>query len=307
MTNSNDLFEKLLKEFLTYMKLIRGYSDNTVDSYRRDLERFINFLRDQSIDDFNDVDKSIMSRFFSSLNSLGLSTKSLARNFSSIKSFFRYLLSNDFIQSNPASQFKPPKVKVHPPEVLSISEMERLLEQPNHKTLLGLRDKAMLEFAYATGVRVSELINLKKNDLLLNEEIVRVFGKGSKERFVPIGSHAIYWINEYMIKSRPVLIRNLYSTDIVFVNRFGKKLSRMGFFKILREYVQKAKIDKNVHPHTIRHSFATHLLERGADIRVVQELLGHAKISTTQIYTHIDRNKLREALINFHPRSKTIY
>lgn len=307
MTNSNDLFEKLLKEFLTYMKLIRGYSDNTVDSYRRDLERFINFLRDQTIDDFNDVDKSIMSRFFSSLNSLGLSTKSLARNFSSVKSFFRYLLSNDFIQNNPASQFKPPKVKVHPPEVLSISEMERLLEQPNHKTLLGLRDKAMLEFAYATGVRVSELINLKKNDLFLNEEIVKVFGKGSKERFVPVGSHAIYWLNQYLIKSRPILVKSLYSYDFVFVNRFGKKLSRMGFFKILREYVQKAKIDKHVHPHTIRHSFATHLLERGADIRVVQELLGHAKISTTQIYTHIDRNKLREALINFHPRSKAIY
>ncbi|MEJ5304670.1 MAG: site-specific tyrosine recombinase XerD [Ignavibacteria bacterium] len=298
------LFDSLLKEFLTYLKLMRGYSENTIDSYKRDIQRLFDFLESKGIDDLNDVNKNILSSFFSTLDTLGLSTKSIARNYSSIKSFFRYLLSNDFIQTNPASKFKGPKVSVHPPEILSLSEINKILDQPNPKTLLGIRDKAMLEFAYATGVRVSELINLKMNDLFLKDEIVRIFGKGSKERFVPIGSHAIYWLNQYLTKVRPALAKKLESGNYVFLNSRGKKLSRMGFFKILREYVRQAGIDKNVHPHTIRHSFATHLLERGADIRVVQELLGHSKISTTQIYTHIDRTRLRDVLIKYHPRGQ---
>ncbi len=300
-----ELLQKLLNEFLIYLKSIRGYSQNTVESYRIDLERFLNFLVSKDIDDFNDVNKMILSNYFSTLDAIGLSTKSIARNYSSIKSFFRYLYSNDYIENNPALKFKGPKIAVRPPEVLSLSEINKILDQPNPKTLLGLRDKAMLEFAYATGVRVSELINLKINDLFLNEEVVRVFGKGSKERLIPIGSHAIYWIDQYLIHVRPVLAKKILSGNFLFLNCRGTKLSRMGFFKILRQYVKDAQIDKNVHPHTIRHSFATHLLERGADIRVVQELLGHTKISTTQIYTHIDRTMLREVLVKFHPRSRT--
>lgn len=301
---SEELLKKFLNEFLVYLGSIRGYSQNTISSYRIDLERFLHFLNSKNIDDLNDVSKMILSNYFSTLDALGLSTKSIARNYSSIKSFFRYLSANDYITQNPALKFKGPKVKVHPPEVLSFSEIEKILEQPNTKTLLGLRDKAMLEFAYATGVRVSELINLKINDLFFEEEIVRIFGKGSKERFVPIGSHAIFWIEQYLVKVRPALAKKNLSGNYLFLNSRGGKLSRMGFFKILRQYVQEAKIDKNVHPHTIRHSFATHLLERGADIRVVQELLGHSKISTTQIYTHIDRTMLREVLVKYHPRSR---
>jgi len=302
---SIELFDNLLKEFLTYLKLIRGYSQNTIESYKRDIQRLLDFLESKGIDDLNDVNKTILSSFFSTLNTIGLSTKSIARNYSSIKSFFRYLSVNDFIQNNPALKFKGPKISVHPPEVLSFSEINKILDQPNTKTLLGIRDKAMLEFAYATGVRVSELLNLKKSDLFLKDEVVRIFGKGSKERLVPIGSHAIYWMEQYLTKVRPVLAKKKFeSKDYVFLNYRGKKLSRMGFFKILRGYVVQAGIDKNVHPHTIRHSFATHLLERGADIRVVQELLGHSKISTTQIYTHIDRTMLRETLIKYHPRGK---
>jgi len=301
---SIELFDNLLKEFLTYLKLIRGYSQNTIESYKRDIQRLLDFLESKGIDDLNDVNKTILSSFFSTLNTIGLSTKSIARNYSSIKSFFRYLSVNDFIQNNPALKFKGPKISVHPPEVLSFSEINKILDQPNTKTLLGIRDKAMLEFAYATGVRVSELLNLKKSDLFLKDEVVRIFGKGSKERLVPIGSHAIYWMEQYLTKVRPVLAKRFESKDYVFLNNRGKKLSRMGFFKILRGYVVQAGIDKNVHPHTIRHSFATHLLERGADIRVVQELLGHSKISTTQIYTHIDRTMLRETLIKYHPRGK---
>jgi len=302
---SIELFDNSLKEFLTYLKLIRGYSQNTIESYKRDIQRLLDFLESRGIDDLNDVNKTILSSFFSTLNTIGLSTKSIARNYSSIKSFFRYLSVNDFIQNNPALKFKGPKISVHPPEVLSFSEINKILDQPNTKTLLGIRDKAMLEFAYATGVRVSELLNLKKSDLFLKDEVVRIFGKGSKERLVPIGSHAIYWMEQYLTKVRPVLAKKKFeSKDYVFLNYRGKKLSRMGFFKILRGYVVQAGIDKNVHPHTIRHSFATHLLERGADIRVVQELLGHSKISTTQIYTHIDRTMLRETLIKYHPRGK---
>lgn len=301
---SIELFENLLKEFLTYLKLIRGYSQNTIDSYKRDIQRFLDFLESKGIDDLNDVNKTILSSFFSTLNTFGLSTKSIARNYSSIKSFFRYLSTNDFIQINPAIKFKGPKISVHPPEVLSLSEIDKILDQPNTKTPLGLRDKAMLEFAYATGVRVSELLNLKKSDLFLKDEVVRVFGKGSKWRLVPIGSYAIYWLEQYLTKVRPALVKKLISEDYVFLNNRGRKLSRMGFFKILRGYVLQAGIDKNVHPHTIRHSFATHLLERGADIRVVQELLGHSKISTTQIYTHVDRTMLKDTLIKYHPRGK---
>jgi integrase/recombinase XerD len=301
---SIELFDNSLKEFLTYLKLIRGYSQNTIESYKRDIQRLLDFLESKGIDDLNDVNKTILSNFFSTLNTIGLSTKSIARNYSSIKSFFRYLSINDFIQNNPALKFKGPKISVHPPEVLSFSEINKILDQPNTKTLLGIRDKAMLEFAYATGVRVSELLNLKKSDLFLKDEVVRIFGKGSKERLVPIGSNAIYWMEQYLTKVRPVLAKRFESKDYVFLNNRGKKLSRMGFFKILRGYGVQAGIDKNVHPHTIRHSFATHLLERGADIRVVQELLGHSKISTTQIYTHIDRTMLRETLIKYHPRGK---
>ncbi|MCX8056413.1 MAG: site-specific tyrosine recombinase XerD [Ignavibacteria bacterium] len=298
-----DTLNKLVNEFLIYLKSIRGYSLNTVQSYRIDLERFISFLESRGVDDFNDVDKSILSSYFTSLDAIGLSNKSIARNYSSIKSFFKYLFLNDYIQKNPALQFKAPKITIHPPEVLSFEEINKILEQPNPNSLLGLRDKAMLEFAYATGVRVSELINLETKDLFLEEEIVRVFGKGSKERLVPIGSHAIYWIEQYLNKVRPALAKKMISKDFLFLNNRGGKLSRMGFFKILRQYVNQAGIDKNVHPHTIRHCFATHLLERGADIRVVQELLGHSKISTTQIYTHVDRTMLREVLMKYHPRA----
>lgn len=298
---------KILNEFLIYLKSIRGYSQNTIDSYRIDLVRFLNFLEEKGIDDYNDINKTILSSYFSILGTIGLSTRSISRNYSSIRSFFRYLVTNDYIETNPALKFKGPKIKVNPPEVLSFSEISKILDQPNTKTLLGLRDKAMLEFAYATGVRVSELINVKVNDLFFNEEIVRIFGKGSKERLVPIGSSAIYWVNQYLSKVRPVLAKKVISGNFLFLNFRGRKLSRMGFFKILRQYVNDAKIDKNVHPHTIRHSFATHLLERGADIRVVQELLGHSKISTTQIYTHLDSSMLREVLIKYHPRSQRLY
>lgn len=297
------LFNRLLEEFLVYLKIVRGYSENTIQAYKNDLLRFFNFLTGKGIDDFNDINKTHLSLFFSSLVSIGFSPRSIARNYSSIRTFFKYLLTNDFIQKNIAFIFKPPKINKTLPEVLSFEEIEKILELPDPSTAKGLRDKAMLEFAYATGVRVSELINVKRQDIFFDEEIVRIYGKGSKERFVPIGSSAMFWLDEYLTKSRPILAKGTISGDYLFLNHFGKKLTRMGFWKILKNYAQLAGLNKNVYPHIIRHSFATHLLEGGADIRVVQELLGHVNISTTQIYTHISNEYLREVINLFHPRS----
>lgn len=298
------LFEKLQNEFLLYLKSIRGYSNNTIESYRNDLKKLFNYFEKLGIDDFDDVTKTHLSSYFSYIVGSDLSTKTIARNYSSIRSFFKFLFINEYIRNNPAIKFKPPKIKQHPPEVLSFEEIEKILSQPDTNTPVGIRDKAMLEFAYATGARVSEIINTKLSDLFFAEEIVRVFGKGSKERFIPIHREAIYWIERYLSKVRPLFYHPLKSKNYLFLNQRGGKLSRMGFHKILKHYVSLAKIDKNVHAHTLRHSFATHLLEGGAEIRVVQELLGHENISTTQIYTHIDREYLREILNTFHPRAK---
>ncbi len=297
------IFDKLLREFLVYLKSIRGYSENTVLSYENDLRKFCGYLEKAEIEEFNDITKSHLSSYFSLLIGTNLSTKTIARNYSAIRSFFKFLFSNEYIKNNPASKFKPPKIKIHPPEILSIEEVDKILNQPDVNSPRGIRDKAMLEFAYATGVRVSELINVKLSDLFFDEEIVRVYGKGSKERFIPIHKEAIFWVEKYLSKIRPTFFSPLRSQNYLFLNQRGGKLTRMGFHKILKHYVKLAGIDKNVHAHTFRHSFATHLLEGGADIRVVQELLGHEDISTTQIYTHINRENLREVLNSFHPRA----
>ncbi len=195
-----------------------------------------------------------------------------------------------------------PKVSKSLPNVLNINEIESILSEPDVSKKLGLRDKALLETFYACGLRVSELINLKISDLFLKEEMIRVFGKGSKERFVPIGSSAIKWIEEYLKNSRPLLEKKAKSQHVLFLNSRGTKLSRMGVWKIVDKYAKLAGIKKEVHPHTFRHSFATHLLEGGADLRAVQEMLGHVDISTTQIYTHIDRDYIKQVHRDFHPR-----
>jgi integrase/recombinase XerD len=195
-----------------------------------------------------------------------------------------------------------PKVSKGLPIVLNVNEVEKILDCPDTSTKLGLRDKALIEMFYACGLRVSELINLKVGDLFFNEEVIRVFGKGSKERLVPIGSSAIKWIEQYLNKSRPLLVKKTKSENFLFLNHRGTKLSRMGIWKIVNQNVEAAGIKKEVHPHTFRHSFATHLIEGGADLRAVQEMLGHADISTTQIYTHLDRDYIKQMHRDFHPR-----
>ncbi len=291
-----------LKEYLTVLKLEKNLSENTVASYKNDLSSFFRFLEDYKIDDPSEIKYENLIEFFKALNKAGLNSRSAARYYSSLKGFFNYLLANKYLTSNPIEKVSLPKLAKNLPSVLSINEVDAILSKPDIENKLGLRDRSILETFYACGVRVSELINLKLSDLFLSEEIIRVFGKGSKERIVPIGSSAINWIKEYLTRSRPLLEKKLKSGNFLFLNNHGTKLSRMGVWKIVDRYVHEAGIQKEVHPHTFRHSFATHLLEGGADLRAVQEMLGHADISTTQIYTHIDREYIKQVHKDFHPR-----
>jgi len=294
--------ETFLKEYLSVLKLERNLSENTIASYRNDLTSFLHFLEEKNIDDLSEVSFSHLTDFFKALAGYGLSSTSTARYFSSIKNFFIYLLTNNYINENPIERLSPPKLSKSLPIVLTVEEIDSILSKPSVENKLGLRDKAMLELLYACGTRVTELINLRVSDLFFNDEVIRVFGKGSKERVVPVGSSAIHWVNEYLLKSRPFLEKKSKSGNVLFLNNRSTKLSRMGVWKIIDKYTKEAGIEKKVHPHTFRHSFATHLLEGGADLRAVQEMLGHADISTTQIYTHIDRDYIKQVHKEFHPR-----
>jgi integrase/recombinase XerD len=291
-----------LDEYLSVLKLEKNLSQNTVESYRNDLINLIQFLQNYNIDDPQRIKSNHLADFFKFLKEAGLTSSSASRYHSSLKGFFSYLFQNKYITENPVEKIPTPKLSRKLPQVLTISEIDKILIQPDTSMKLGLRDKAVLELFYACGIRVSELINLKISGLFFLEEIIRVFGKGSKERLVPIGSSAIKWITEYLKQSRPLLEKKNKSENYLFLNTRGTKLSRMGVWKIVDRYVKEAKISKEVHPHTFRHSFATHLLEGGADLRAVQEMLGHVDISTTQIYTHIDRDYIKQVHRDFHPR-----
>jgi len=291
-----------LKEYLSVLKLEKNLSENTIQSYRNDISSFIFFLEEISISDFNEIKQNHLASFFKYLKETGLTSRSASRYHSALKGFLKYLLINKYIKESPIEKITPPKLSKNLPSVLSINEIDLILSKPDVNDKLGLRDKAVLELLYACGIRVSELLNLKISSLFFSEEVIRVFGKGSKERIVPIGSSAVKWINEYLTKSRPLLEKKMKSENFLFLNSRGTKISRMGIWKIVERYVKETGIKKNVHPHTFRHSFATHLLEGGADLRAVQEMLGHSDISTTQIYTHIDREYIKQMHKDFHPR-----
>ena len=291
-----------LDEYLAVLKLEKNLSENTIDSYRSDINNLIQFLMNYNIEDPQQIKYKHLADFFKFLREAGLANNSASRYHSSLKGFFSYLFQNNYITENPVEKIPSPKLSKKLPQVLSINEVDSILSMPDVSKKLGLRDKALLEVFYACGIRVSELINLKISGLYFNEDIIRVFGKGSKERLVPIGSSAVNWVTEYLKTSRPLLEKKGKSENHLFLNTRGTKLSRMGVWKIVVRYVKEAKIDKQVHPHTFRHSFATHLLEGGADLRAVQEMLGHVDISTTQIYTHIDREYIKQVHRDFHPR-----
>jgi integrase/recombinase XerD len=291
----------MLDQFLHYLTVEKGLSDNTIEAYHHDVGRFLGHLREKEIQDFSRVDRVNLRAFLAGLRRQGLSTRSIARNQAALRTFFRFLLLEGILESNPAEDLESPKTDRNLPEILTLREVEELLEQPDLKTPLGIRDRAMLETLYATGIRVSELIQLSIHQVNLEGGYALIYGKGSKERIVPLGSEAIQWITHYVQGVRMGLLRGKESPSL-FLGRSGKGMSRQRFWKSLKGYGQKAGIRKRMSPHLLRHSFASHLLERGADLRSVQMLLGHADISTTQIYTHVTGERLKKVHKKYHPR-----
>ena len=290
-----------LQEFLDHLSIERGLSPRTLEAYERDVARLVAFLEQHGVARPGETSAAHLREFVYHLKDQGLKPTSIRRAISAIRTYFGYLLAEGMVVSDPTERIEAPTIWRRLPDVLSRSEIERLLDAPDPTDTMFWRDKAMLEFAYASGVRVSELIGLRIRDLSLEEGFASVFGKGAKERLVPIGKAAIRALDLYLRELRPRLERGA-GKGVVFLNARGQPLSRMGVWKILRRHVERAGISKRVTPHTLRHSFATHLLEGGADLAAVQEMLGHADISTTQIYTHVDREYLRDVHRQFHPR-----
>ncbi|HCL00215.1 MAG TPA: site-specific tyrosine recombinase XerD [Candidatus Marinimicrobia bacterium] len=294
--------QRLVQDFINYIKIERNLSGNTVDAYRNDLERYCQFLIDNKIKRPDQVTLQIIQEFINTLVDIGLSAASLSRNFSSIRSFHRFMLGENITKTDPTELLQSPRLPARLPKILDLSEIESIMDQIDVSTNKGIRDRAIIETLYSTGVRVSELITLRMSDIFFHNGIIRVFGKGSKERIVPFGERARISIKNYITAVRSLLARSHKSRDVLFLNMRGAPLSRMGVWKIIRQYVKLAGIKKQVSPHVFRHSFATHLLEGGANLRAVQEMLGHSDISSTQIYTHLDREYLIEQHRTFHPR-----
>ncbi|HHW02683.1 MAG TPA: site-specific tyrosine recombinase XerD [Thermoanaerobacterales bacterium] len=294
--------DELLKNYLEFLTVERGLSKNTVNSYKRDLKSYISFLKMQKINDINSTTRTIIVSYLLTMQKKGKASSSISRACAAIKSFYHFLMMERLIEKDPTINLDTPKLEHRLPRVLTLSEVELLLNQPDTSVIWGFRDKTMLELLYATGIRVSELIMIKVEDINIEMGFLRCFGKGSKERIVPVGSVALKYLDKYINLIRPKFLRG-QDNGILFLNHQGKGLTRQGFWKIIRKYAQKAGIEKQITPHTLRHSFATHLLENGADLRSVQEMLGHADISTTQIYTHITRSKIKEVYDRTHPRA----
>jgi integrase/recombinase XerD len=295
--------KQFLKEFLSYLSVERGLSNNTHISYENDLNRYFSHLQLQKIPDPFTITPQGLSEYIQGLAACGLEATSLARNISAIKSFYKFALSEYPNATDPTIHLHAPKRPKKLPDVLNHAEIEKLICAPSGAKPGGTRDRAMLELLYACGMRISELINLQVDNVMEEQEIVRIFGKGSKERIVPLGRTALEWIKNYMAIERPKFNKGK-AAGTMFLNSRGGKLSRMGVWKIIRKYVEQTGITSHVSPHTFRHTFATHLLEGGADLRAVQEMLGHADIATTEIYTHVDREYLKEVHSTFHPRNK---
>ena len=289
-------------DYLHYLKVERGLSENTIASYGIDLKLFLEYLRENEIPSFKQVNKEVIVNYMQAEKNNNKANSSILRSVSSLRKFFQYLAQEKIIEKDPMLLIDTPKKKQHLPQALTKEEVEKLLHSPNTGQVLGLRDRAMLELMYATGLRISEIINLKLEDLHLTMGTLQTLGKGHKERIVPVGDEAIKWINRYLEEARPKLLKQKRS-NYLFLNFHGNNLTRQGVWKNLKAEVRKAGIQKNITPHTLRHSFATHILENGADLRIVQELLGHADISTTQIYTHLSNKQLADIYNRAHPRA----
>lgn len=295
--------QEQITDYLHYLTIERGLSENTKKSYQRDLLQYLAFLEQSKITAWQEVDRFTVVSFLQTLKEDNRSNATIARMITSLRRFHQFLRQERYTDHDPMQHIDSPKKQQKLPDTLSLNEVEQLLQTLDTKQTLGLRDRAILEVMYATGLRVSELVNLKLNDLHLEMGLLQTLGKGDKERIVPLGDIAIKWVQRYLSEARPYLTRKNPEEAYLFVNNHGTKLSRQGIWKNLKRIVQMAGIYKTVTPHTLRHSFATHLLENGADLRTVQELLGHADISTTQIYTHITKKRMTDVYKQYFPRA----
>lgn len=293
--------DELSDRFLNYLIVEKGLSRNTVAAYRADLAAYVADLKKQGIESASESDSPIILGHLITLNEGGLSPRSRARHVVTLRGFYKYLVREKLLKSNPAQSIDLPKTGQKLPDVLSVAQVAQILESPDQKTPLGLRDRAMIELLYAAGLRVSELINLNVIDVNMDACFVTVMGKGSKERVIPFGQSARKWLDLYLSTARAGLAKS-GPTAFMFLTRSGKPITRQGFWKLLKLYARNAAIDQEITPHTFRHSFASHLLIGGADLRSVQLMLGHADIATTQIYTHLTVQHLKEAHTRYHPR-----
>ncbi|BAC13803.1 site-specific tyrosine recombinase XerD [Oceanobacillus iheyensis] len=297
------MLEYAIEDFFHFLRIERGLSDNTLSSYKRDLTNYLQYMKDHDkTATWDKISRTDIMGFLYMLKDQGKSTATISRHISSIRSFHQFLIREQITSNDPSLHIETPKKDRKLPDILSQDEVDRLLEIKMN-TKLSVRNKAMLELLYATGLRVSELISLNVSDLHLMMGFVQCFGKGSKERIVPLGDTAKHYLEKYISEARDSLIKKNNREDALFVNQHGRRLTRQGFWKILKGLTLEAGILKTITPHTLRHSFATHLLENGADLRLVQEMLGHADISTTQVYTHVTKARLKDMYQSYHPRA----
>jgi integrase/recombinase XerD len=302
MVAATHTLNQLIDQYINYITVEKGLASKTVEAYAGDLQSFSLFLDTQRIMCIQNADTAVILKYIIDLRRNGLGPRSRARNLVSLRGFYRFLIETGVLTDNAASLVDLPKSGMKLPDVLTTKQVDRLLESPDRSTPRGVRDAAMLELIYAAGLRVSELIGLYITAINLEAGFVRVLGKGSKERFVPIGRKAMLALQEYLAHARPLMLKKKQVSHYLFVARAGNPMTRQGFWKLLRKYALQAGITKKITPHSLRHSFATHLLEGGADLRAVQVMLGHVDIATTQIYTHVAKQRLIEIHQKYHPR-----
>ena len=292
----------LIKEYHTYLKLEKGLSKNSVEAYERDLQRLIKYMVEHEVDPMYATLDDLQAFLFETSKSIS-SVRTQARLIAGIHSFYRFLLYHNYIEQDPSELLETPKKEQRLPEVLSLEEIERMIAQIDMSKAEGNRNRAIIEILYGSGLRVSELVNLRLSDIYIVEGYIRVCGKGNKQRLVPISQEAMTW-SAYWLEDRHALDIKPEATDIVFLNRYGRQLTRAMIFTIVKRLAEQADIHKTISPHTLRHSFATHLLQNGADLRIIQQLLGHETIGTTEIYTHVEVQDLREAILKYHPENR---
>ena len=301
-TNTGTISPQILRRYMQYLRLERSYTGNTLDAYVRDLQKLLNYYADLGID-FRRVTLEQLDQFSGTLQELGVQPRSVARILSGVRSFYRFLVLEKEIETDPTELLENPQIGKHLPEVLSIQEIDDIEQVIDKSKAQGVRDVAIIEMLYSCGLRISELCNLKMSELFLEEGYIRVHGKGRKERLLPIGEQAIEKLRQWFVIRTGVKAKPGHEDYVFISTKRGTKLSRITLFVYIKDYAQRAGIQKNISPHTFRHSFATHLLEGGANLRAIQAMLGHEDISTTEIYMHIDRSHLREEILEHHPRN----